>query len=72
MNTFQIVADESADYTIVTELRNAGYSVYAISEQLPSLSDKEVLETMRYLLQKIKILESLYIDFNFLTGEYYL
>lgn len=43
MNTFQIVADESADYAIVTGLRYKGYSVYAISEQLPSLSDKEVL-----------------------------
>jgi predicted nuclease of predicted toxin-antitoxin system len=28
---------------IVTGLRHIGYSVYAISEKLPSLSDKEVL-----------------------------
>jgi hypothetical protein len=43
MNTFGIVADESTDYAIVTGLRHKGYSVYAISEQLPSSSDKEVL-----------------------------
>jgi|SRR6266487_3545639 len=43
MNQFQIVVDESVDYSIVIELRNKGYNVYAISEQLPSISDKEVL-----------------------------
>jgi predicted nuclease of predicted toxin-antitoxin system len=40
---FQIVTDESADYAIVTELRKKGFSVYSISEQLPSLTDKQVL-----------------------------
>ncbi len=43
MNQFQVVIDESVDYSIVKELRNKGYNVYAISEQLPSIPDKEVL-----------------------------
>jgi predicted nuclease of predicted toxin-antitoxin system len=43
MNEFQIVADESVDYSVVTELRNNGYNVYAVAEQLPSISDNEVL-----------------------------
>ncbi len=42
MNQFQVVIDESVDYSIVKELRNKGYNVYAISEQLPSIPDKEV------------------------------
>ena len=43
MIEFQIVADESVDYSVVAELRNKGFSVYAICEQLPSIPDKEVL-----------------------------
>lgn len=43
MSEFQIVADESVDYSIVTELRDKGYNVYAIVEQAPAISDKEVL-----------------------------
>jgi len=40
---YQVVADESVDYSIVIELRKRNYNVYAISEQHPSLTDNEVL-----------------------------
>lgn len=40
---FQIVADESVDFRIVTELREVGFEVYAICEEQPSLKDHEVL-----------------------------
>jgi len=40
---YQIVADESVDFRIVTQLRNTGISVYAIIESSPSISDTEVL-----------------------------
>jgi predicted nuclease of predicted toxin-antitoxin system len=43
MNEFQIVVDESVDYSVVTELRSKGYNVYAVVEKLPSIPDKEVL-----------------------------
>lgn len=39
---YQIIVDESVDYRIVLELRNAGFSIYAIAEQ-PSIKDENVL-----------------------------
>ncbi len=38
------VADESVDQPIVTHLREAGYTVLAIVEMAPSISDEAVLE----------------------------
>ncbi len=43
MNDFpEIVADESVDYTIVLNLRQAGFNVYAICESNPSINDAQV------------------------------
>lgn len=39
----QIVADESVDFRIVTQLRQAGATVYSIAEQQPSINDETVL-----------------------------
>lgn len=38
-----LVADESVDFRIVTELRKLGLQVIAISENHPSIKDDEVL-----------------------------
>jgi predicted nuclease of predicted toxin-antitoxin system len=74
MNEFQIVIDESVDYSVVTELRKKGYNVYAISDQLPAISDKEVLsvafQNNALLITEDKDLENLYTDFNFLIKAY--
>ncbi len=43
MADYQIIADESVDYRIVTGLRAQGVSVYAVSEQKPSIKDEAVL-----------------------------
>jgi predicted nuclease of predicted toxin-antitoxin system len=40
---YQIVADESVDFRIVTQLREIGLIVYAIVEQQPSIRDEQVL-----------------------------
>jgi predicted nuclease of predicted toxin-antitoxin system len=40
---YQIDADESVDFRIVTQLREIGLTVYAIAEQRPSIKDEEVL-----------------------------
>ena len=40
-----LVADESVDYPIVKQLRIAGFTVYAVAEQEPSIDDKSVLAT---------------------------
>ena len=40
---YQIVADESVDFRIVLQLREIGFTVYAIVEQEPSISDEKVL-----------------------------
>jgi predicted nuclease of predicted toxin-antitoxin system len=40
-----LVADESVDASITLSLRNAGYSVWSISEESPSVSDTVVLQT---------------------------
>ena len=40
---YQIVADESVDFRIVSELRKIGFFVYSIAEELPSITDKAVL-----------------------------
>lgn len=39
-----IVADESVDYRIVTELRNNEFDIYSIAEQQPSIQDESVLK----------------------------
>ena len=39
-----IVTDECVDYAITATLRNAGFEVYAISEQNPAIKDKDVLD----------------------------
>ena len=41
---YQVVADESVDFRIVTELRQNGLSVYSIAEQQPSILDEDVLQ----------------------------
>ncbi|WP_288428716.1 DUF5615 family PIN-like protein [uncultured Spirosoma sp.] len=38
------VADENFDYSVVKALREAGYSVLAIAESFPSISDPQVLQ----------------------------
>jgi predicted nuclease of predicted toxin-antitoxin system len=43
MNSFQIVVDESVDYSVVTKLRKEGFNIYSIADEQPSLSDKNVL-----------------------------
>ncbi len=40
---YQVVADESVDFRIVIQLREIGISVYAIAEEIPSITDKLVL-----------------------------
>lgn len=39
-----IVADESVDFRIITELRKSGLDIYSISEQNPSIKDNLVLK----------------------------
>ncbi len=38
-----LVVDESVDYRIVKQLRNAGFTVYAIADEHPSINDRSVL-----------------------------
>jgi predicted nuclease of predicted toxin-antitoxin system len=38
-----IVADESVDYAIIQALREIGFTVYAILEKSPGITDSEVL-----------------------------
>ena len=40
---YQIVADESVDFRIISQLREVGFSIYAIVEQQPSITDEQVL-----------------------------
>ena len=40
---FEIVADESVDFRVVTALRIAGLTVYSIGEEIPSITDISVL-----------------------------
>jgi len=44
MNAYQIVADESVDFRIVRNLRNEGWSVFAVVETAAAIKDKEVLD----------------------------
>lgn len=44
MKPFDIVADESVDHNIVIILRDAGFTVYSITETTPSISDAAVLK----------------------------
>ena len=39
-----IVADESVDFRIVTELRNSGHDVYSIAEENPTIKENIVLK----------------------------
>lgn len=41
----KIVADESLDFNIVQALRDAGFDVWAVVEQDPSIKDPHVLHT---------------------------
>lgn len=41
--SYQIVADESVDFRIVTQLRQREITVYSIAEQQPSIKDETVL-----------------------------
>lgn len=40
----QIVADESVDFRIVTQLRKIGLTIYSIAESQPSIKDEVVLD----------------------------
>lgn len=40
----EIVADESVDFRIISALRQNGYTVVAITEHNPSITDSEVLK----------------------------
>ena len=40
---YQVVADESVDFRIVTQLRSIGITVYSIAEEIPSITDKSGL-----------------------------
>ncbi|MBI5914815.1 MAG: DUF5615 family PIN-like protein [Bacteroidetes bacterium] len=40
----KIIADESVDFEIIKALRSQGVEVFAVVEQLPGISDDEVLE----------------------------
>jgi predicted nuclease of predicted toxin-antitoxin system len=39
-----LVADESVDFGIITELRGKNFSVFSISEEKPGIPDQTVLE----------------------------
>lgn len=39
-----IIADESVDHAIITILRSLGYSVFSVLEELPGITDDEVLD----------------------------
>ncbi len=39
----KIVADESVDFGLIEALREAGFEVFAVVEELPSIKDREVL-----------------------------
>ncbi len=41
---FQIVIDESVDYAIVQTLKHTRFSIISISDETPSIPDKQVLE----------------------------
>lgn len=43
MNSHLLIADESVDFGVVEELSKAGFVVFSIMEQLPSVKDVEVL-----------------------------
>lgn len=40
---YQIVADESVDFRVVTRLHEIGITVYSIAEETPSITDSHVL-----------------------------
>lgn len=40
---YEVVADESVDFRIVISLRDIGFSVYSIAEEIPSITDQSVL-----------------------------
>ena len=39
-----IIADENLDARIIKILRNKGFSIFAIAEQLQGISDKEIID----------------------------
>ena len=40
---YQIVADESVDFRVVVRLREIGMTVFSIAEEIPSITDSDVL-----------------------------
>lgn len=40
----QLVADESVDFRIIIRLREVGFIVFAIAEEMPSITDQSVLD----------------------------
>jgi predicted nuclease of predicted toxin-antitoxin system len=43
----RLVADENCDFSLVTDLRAAGYDVVAISEQMAGADDQRVIDFAR-------------------------
>jgi predicted nuclease of predicted toxin-antitoxin system len=61
-----VVADESVDKPIVEAVRGAGWEVWSISEECPSASDDDVLDTAA---EKRSILLTMDSDFGELVFE---
>ena len=40
----RLVADENCDFSVVVDLRLAGYDVVSITEQMPGADDETVIE----------------------------
>ena len=47
----RLVADENCDFSLVTDLRAAGYDVVAISEQMAGPDDQRVID-LKAILEK--------------------
>ena len=43
----RLVADENCDFSLVTDLRAAGYDVVAITEQMAGAGDQRVIDFAR-------------------------
>jgi predicted nuclease of predicted toxin-antitoxin system len=61
-----IVADESVDYPIIESVRSAGWVVWSVSEECPSVADDIVLEIAS---EKAAILVTMDSDFGELVFE---
>ena len=47
----RLVADENCDFSLVTDLRAAGYDVVAITEQMAGADDQRVID-LKAILEK--------------------